>query len=272
MLYPRSVVWVLIILVTRFALDVTAARAASNDTTGLQYQIVKFEKLSGAPGTKFSGASLQAEYPEFVGGASPDALEAINAFVRYFLPVSSGRQPGYTLDNIADRMLSFWRRMIASPEGHPPGMGEIYTVSVVHNRGGLLCVQFYWWGSGGAHPNYLTYFHSFEVVSGRRLTLSDFITQGKRASLDSIAEAVFRADRRIAPDSSLESAGYRFKDGRFSVTENFAVDSSGLLFFFNDYEIAAHVYGPQEVRLPFDLLAELVPGNSWLTMLSRQKK
>jgi hypothetical protein len=244
------------------------AIAGDEPSDRMQYQIVKFEKTLGEGDSVFCCASLQAEYPEFIGGASPYAIDVVNAFVRYFLPVSAGLQPGFTLDQMADRRLRVWHRQKENDPRQTVGTAETFKVSMMHNANGLLCLEFYWWSSGGAHPVHRTSYVNFELTSGRRLELSDLLAPGYEAKLDSLAESEFRSERNISPDSSLETAGYKFKEGNFSLPTNFAVDTAGILFYYNEYEIAAYVNGPQQLRLSFEAIAGLIPHNGYLARIA----
>jgi hypothetical protein len=109
---------------------------------------------------------------------------------------------------------------------------------------------------GGAHPNSTTRFASFDVRSGRTLTRWDLLREDARDSLDAAGERAFRRVRKLAPDADLAAAGFWFEGGRFKLNENFAVSPTGLLFFFNPYEVAPYALGATSLSLPW---AEVMP-------------
>ena len=110
------------------------------------------------------------------------------------------------------------------------------------------------------------------MLTGRRIQLSDLLVDGYLEPLSALAEKAFRENRGLAADASLEDAGFRFKDNRFVLTDNFALDSAGLLFHYNEYEIAAYVYGEQRVVLSYDLIGGLLPREGVLEGVARGRQ
>ena len=64
--------------------------------------------------------------------------------------------------------------------------------------------------------------------------------------------------RRLPAGAELGAAGFWFEGGRFKLNENFAVTPTGLLFFFNDYEIAPHSFGATSISLPWSQVMPLI--------------
>ena len=84
------------------------------------------------------------------------------------------------------------------------------------------------------------------------IQLSDILSVNSLDMLNAIAENNFRRDRDIPGDLSLEEAGYWFKDDQFRLNDNFAVGKSGLIFHFDQYEIAPYSFGPIEITIGYD--------------------
>ena len=111
--------------------------------------------------------------------------------------------------------------------------------------------------TGGAHPNARTLYGSWFLEDGRRVALRDLLTPGSEERVAEIAEAVFREQRGLPTEQSLEEQGFDFPDGKFALNENFAVTDQGLVFYFNPYEIAPYALGPTEIELTFEALEGL---------------
>lgn len=102
--------------------------------------------------------------------------------------------------------------------------------------------------TGGAHPNSETYTLHVDRTTGRRIPAKEFFTDMN--ALNAIVEKHFRRLVEIAPDQDLEEAGFWFENNRFSIGENFEVNSSDIEFYFNSYEVGPYSMGPIELMVP----------------------
>jgi Protein of unknown function (DUF3298) len=59
-------------------------------------------------------------------------------------------------------------------------------------------------------------------------------------------------------DETYKEAGFWFKDNIFTLNNNFAITDQGILFYYNNYEIASYVYGPTKIFIPYDSIENLV--------------
>jgi hypothetical protein len=132
-------------------------------------------------------------------------------------------------------------------------------VSVVYASGKVVSLCFseviY---TGGAHPNSRRRYQSFDTVTGRPVAIEDLLVPGAQSRLEAVAERVFRQVHDIPPGISLSGAGFWFDNGRFALTDNFAVTAEGVLFYFNPYEIASYALGPTELLLPFSEIKDFL--------------
>lgn len=103
--------------------------------------------------------------------------------------------------------------------------------------------------TGGAHPNTFSSYYSFDRSTGRRLLLSDILTD--TTSLAPIVERIFRQKQGIPEEQSLEEEGYFVETGQFVLPEHVGVGRKGLIFYYNPYEIAAYAQGPIEIIVPY---------------------
>lgn len=109
--------------------------------------------------------------------------------------------------------------------------------------------------TGGAHGAHLVRYVNVDPKSGAPYELEDFLKVGYEDHLRAVAEEAFRKARDIAPDVSFEEAGFSFPDNRFALTDNFGFKPEGIVFFYNDYEVAAYAVGPTEILIPYEELA-----------------
>jgi hypothetical protein len=115
--------------------------------------------------------------------------------------------------------------------------------------------------TGGAHPNSVNQYASFDLTDGQQLTLTELLVPGYEPSLSAVAEQRFRELRQIPPGESLTAAGYWFENEVFALNDNFAVTDEGLLFYFNPYEVTAYALGPTELVISREDLNDLIlPG------------
>jgi hypothetical protein len=90
--------------------------------------------------------------------------------------------------------------------------------------------------AGGAHPNSAdTYFH-YDVKNHKEFTIDDLLVAGGDAKLATIAEGIFRREFKLSDNISLDSAGFFFDNGQFSLPSNYTFAQDGIRFHYNDYE------------------------------------
>lgn len=113
--------------------------------------------------------------------------------------------------------------------------------------------------TGGAHPVQTDKFQSFDLTEGRLLTLSDLTNDREQYNqLVRLAEEQFRYTYELLEKDDLGSKGYRSIDGTFALPDNFAFTDYGLLFYFNNFEIAPFATRPIAIELPYDDLRFII--------------
>lgn len=102
--------------------------------------------------------------------------------------------------------------------------------------------------TGGAHPNQQKLFFNYDIRNGNLLTLEELV--GDLEKLTAIAEVHFRKSKKLSPTENLNSAGYTFENGKFSLGKNFGLEKGNLIIYYNSYEIAPYVMGPTALSIP----------------------
>ena len=94
--------------------------------------------------------------------------------------------------------------------------------------------------TGGAHENTHIDVGTVDVKTGRKLKLEDVVPPSQRAALLS------KLDKAVVK----KLGGRENLSGKVTLTDNFCLVKNGLMFVFNEYEIAAYCFGSVEVVIP----------------------
>ena len=120
--------------------------------------------------------------------------------------------------------------------------------------------------TGGAHGGMGTYFINVNPSTGAKVTLNDVLKPGYEEDLRSVGESIFREERKLADTASYQFNNYEFPNGSFALNDNYGFATDGIIFFFNNYEIAPYAAGPTEVFIPYDRIRK------WLRTQSNTSK
>ncbi|MBS1589526.1 MAG: DUF3298 domain-containing protein [Bacteroidetes bacterium] len=126
------------------------------------------------------------------------------------------------------------------------------TIMPVYNDRNLITLQndFYEF-SGGAHGNYGTLFHTYDLINKKELKLSDLI-QIDSITLQPIVERAFREQYRI----KVKNLSQVLFDPHLATTDNFYITNKGIGFLYNPYEVASYAQGQINVFVPFSALKQ----------------
>ena len=133
------------------------------------------------------------------------------------------------------------------------------TAEVLHSTGTVFSVEideeeF----RGGAHPNSHREYLNVRPETGEEIDLASVLNPGAEAKLLSIAEAHFRADKQMEEGAKYSDAGFHFADEKFSLSRTWGIAPQGLVFHYNDYEIASYATGPTTLVLPWREIGALI--------------
>lgn len=108
---------------------------------------------------------------------------------------------------------------------------------------------------GGAHANTETHLVNFSLKGKVLDKVSHFIRD--KQQLTKLAERQFRKIHNIDASESLTASGFNFDNDEFSLSDNFGFNTEGIIFYYNNYDIAAYSEGASEVAVKFDELQEI---------------
>lgn len=119
--------------------------------------------------------------------------------------------------------------------------------------------------TGGDFSLDIEKFLVFDIRTGRDLKLADIFAPGFYDKIGLIITNRIKENLKIDNSESLSNYGF-FAD-KAEPTENFYVNTAGIGFHYNTYEIAGKETGPQVVFIPFSELKPLLSSNhpfEWL--------
>lgn len=164
-----------------------------------------------------------------------------------------------------------FRAQIGQPNSfayYPPWSYSI-TGQVLFNADGIVSIRYESFSfEGGAHPNTVYTNESYDRSSGSVIRLDDLLKPGTRQQLNAIGLKAFRREHGIAPGQTLQQAGYFVSDQNFSLDSNFLVTRAGLLFQFNQYQIAPYSFGAQQVLVPYAEIRPLLLATSPISSMA----
>jgi hypothetical protein len=110
---------------------------------------------------------------------------------------------------------------------------------------------------GGAHGGASIHFINWNIKANKNITLSDILTSGYEEKLTAVADTIFRKSENLSDTSSLKR-DYFFKDGKFTLNNNFLITPIGLRFLYNQYEIKPYAAGQTNLLIPYAKIKSLL--------------
>jgi len=211
------------------------------------------ESKTGCAADTAACASFEVSYPVFDKLSNQVRQRVVEEINRVVAPDNA------SLQQAGDKFITDFQKFNAEmPES---GMGWYYkaSVTVLTYSDSLISLQaesesF----TGGAHGAHQIKFVNVHAKDGSPYVLSDFLKPGFEEELSVLAEKAFRNARDISANVSLEEAGFSFPNNEFSLTSNFGFRPEGIVFFYNDYEVAAYAVGPTEILIPYEELGNWI--------------
>lgn len=139
---------------------------------------------------------------------------------------------------------------------------------IVYNRNNLLSyvvrVENY---TGGAHGSHTLTNQTIDLKTGKPLAEEDIFIEDYQDELAKILVEEIASQNSKTDAKELENIGFFSIDEIYS-NKNFYVDEKGLVYTFNEYEIAAYAVGAITVQLPFERISHLLRKESPIASLA----
>lgn len=109
--------------------------------------------------------------------------------------------------------------------------------------------------NGGAHPNYFSNYSTFNLNTGKVLTLKDLDKDTYK--ITRLAESKFRELKKIPFNKKLNDFGYYFDKNKFYLSSNFGITDKTVIFYYAPYEIAPYAMGSTELVMDRKFFSKL---------------
>lgn len=197
-------------------------------------------------------ANVQFSYPWFKGVEGSLIVKQLNQHVQ--LAISADEEGKTTAEQAADDFIKEYK---SEPVLNDWDLER--RVEVVYQSERLITFRSSEFAfTGGAHPSSNLSYTVLDLQTGKEIKLNDLLVSDYDGKLNVVGERAFRLARNIAADISLEEEGFWFTNNVFLLNTNFGVTEKGLVFFFNNYEVAPYAMGTTEVLIPFEDIAPLI--------------
>lgn len=203
---------------------------------------------------------LSYTFPSFSGGGDTPVKDTLRQAVADFIFDSTGQPLTETsFDKLSREWFAFYDSTLTTLPDYDLPWEQRMRVRLILETPDYMSVEFTEREfTGGAHGNEIKVYRMYGVPGGERLTLEDILKEDTRSQLAAVAEPVFRDQKKFPDDAEYDERNYFFRDGQFSLNNNYALTEKGLLFHFNPYEIAPYSEGATRLLLPYGQIDSLL--------------
>lgn len=231
-------------------------KPTDNRNPRISFEIKNFrvESASGCTSDTMQCAYYEVNYPEFNGldsSVNQSLVRRIDAAVSMGNPEAQGESMRQIGESFVQDFVNFSKE-IEDVTGGWYYRADVNTEVVTDTLLSLSVVEEYF--TGGAHGGHGTFFINIDPRSGADFTLSNLLRPGYEEALTRLGESSFRKVRELPDTASLMENYFEFLDDKFSLNQNYGFKSDGIVFYYNNYEIAAYAAGPTEVFIPYSEL------------------
>lgn len=193
---------------------------------------------------------IDAQYPQFTGGAANPNFEKFNQTVRAAVT----------------KEVAEFKKSMAPEEGEePPPEGSMgsdlgigYEIALAQDD--LVSVRFdvgsYY--QGAAHPNSYTQVVNYDLKNGKPIKLADLFQPGAKYLQAISAFCIAELKKQSGDKGLLED---QIKEGAAPTAKNYqswTISKKGLGINFDAYQVGPYAAGPQFVLVPYSALKDLI--------------
>ncbi len=236
---------------------------ASAISSNLPYEVKEIRKTDGDCQAAEAPCVIMGIVYPVVSTGSPAAQQKINDSIESLVAHKIQRYtseevvPSQNLDSMAEAFVGRFNQMLADFPDYKQRWSYNLEGSIAYDSLDVITIEFNLYSfTGGAHPNAEVTYKSYDAQSGEKLQLSDIVADVEKVT--ELAEQKFRQQKQLAADADLNKAGYTFDQNQFALNENFGVLEKGIIFYYNDYEIAPYALGPTEILLTYEEVGDLL--------------
>lgn len=211
--------------------------------------------------------TIRYSYPEMeTGNSTLKALfdaEMADIVQERLMDLLESPEPGSSTEDLVQQLFKAFQLLQSDEEAYLMKWEVSIDCEILYQVDNMLSISVnHFTYMGGAHPDTYVNFRNYSLPDLNRITIEDIVQD--TASLLSIAEQIFRSTYQIPDGSSFSEQGYWFEEDAFYLPENFALTSTGIIFRFNPYEIGPYAIGSHEIKIPYELIKDLLPKQLYL--------
>lgn len=145
---------------------------------------------------------------------------------------------------------------------------KIVNMSVMYNANNIVCTEYLVYAyTGGAHGITNITHDIIWLKTGAKLEYSDIFKENSRAKISDLLTNKLKEDIDIQQDASLKKAGY-FVD-TIQPNYNIYLNSTGIGFVYNSYEIAPYAKGQTKIHLTYNELLSTIKPDSPVAVMAK---
>jgi hypothetical protein len=217
----------------------------------------------------YGSANIEVTTLELLNPGKPPVADSINKYLQQVPRVGyteEGSRPAATVDDLLDEFIDMYIEDIVedsvSHDGYIPRYEYTNTMDVLFNDNYILSVSNMDYSYlGGAHPNTLFIYMSFDLATGKLLTTEDIFKPGFEDKLYKLGEKKFREFYDLDESKDLNEQGFWFENG-FKLNGNFYLTKAGINFLFNQYEVGPYALGAPEIYFKYSEIKDLIKEDS----------
>lgn len=245
--------------------DLKPNQVSDTNNVDINFKTIELSKSYTSKSSKADDSTyITLQYVEMVSAPNK---EKINSLIRNELIQNTyavGNNEYKTLQDILDNFIDDFKMFSAENSDYPQNWFYEINADVENITSKILCLEFSQGGyTGGAHGNSYVKYINIDLENANQLKLDDLLVKGFESNLNQLIDKKFREVKDLQPTDDLEKKGGLFEN-KITYNDNFAVSKNGLLFYYNNYEIAPYAAGTTELLITYDELVNLIPEDSLL--------
>jgi len=197
---------------------------------------------------------VRITWPDFVGARRPESLDSLRAAVNALLvaPLEGHGRPAASPQAFMDGFIARWNTERQAVRHRAFWRLDRRTEVLAETLGVVSLVARDDFERGRDYSSLTVQLLNLDADRGVALGFSDLFREDLRDSLSAAIEPYFREARGIAPDSSLQAAGFTFEGDRFRVGDEFALTREGVWFHVEADATAHDALAATDFVVPFD--------------------
>ena len=236
-------------------------------STFVEYEIREIAERGGAcekDSTSQRCIDVNISYPVIVKGVDNPFLDSLNSSIKAsILEYAFVSEKQLDFESLINEIKAEYELVTQDfPDYNTPWQLEVNSDIIYQDSLFISLASTIYTYTGGAHANTMQVYRSYDLQTGKVLTLADLLEEEFEIDLNEAAEVEFRMAKMIPPGRDLDDEGYFFEGNRFRLNENFAIMNRSLLFYFNPYEIAPYALGATELELKLTDYVKLIKDGS----------